>query len=156
MPLGKDIAEVVEAVQVRIEVSGHAPTWRVTGGSFESALDFAREAFDDPVVVSRADFGRWWPRVTLTVTKDPALAATAPDLESLQEPPAPTVDLPPEPPARPPRFLHSLDQIFEDQEASRAARRSRRRQHRRTGIPQQRQPRQRVPDQSEKSPEHSA
>ncbi|MGZ4444156.1 MAG: hypothetical protein ACXVXC_13405 [Nocardioidaceae bacterium] len=155
MPLGKGIAEVVEAVQVRIEVSGHAPTWRVTGGSFESALEFAREAYDDPVVVSRTDSGRWWPRVTLTVTKDPALAATAPALESLQEPPAPKVELPPEPPARPPRYLPSLDQIFEDQEADRAARRRQRRPHRGARVPRQRQPRQRVPDHSEKSPEHS-
>jgi hypothetical protein len=156
MPLGKGIAEVVESVQVRIEVSGQAPTWRVTGGSFESALDFAREAFDDPVVVSRTDFGRWWPRVALTVTKDPALAATAPDLESLQHPPALKVDLPPEPPARPPRFLRSLDEIFEDQEASRAARRSQRRKYRGGQVPRQREPMQGVPDPSEKSPEHSA
>ena len=70
-----------EAIPERIEVSGHQPTWRVTGGSFESALDFAREAFGASAVLAREDRGRWWPRVTLTVTVDPALVATAPPLE---------------------------------------------------------------------------
>ena len=70
-----------EAIPERIEVSGHQPTWRVTGGSFESALDFARDAFGASTVVAREDRGRWWPRVTLTVTVDPALVAAAPPLE---------------------------------------------------------------------------
>ena len=32
MPLGKGIAEVFGAIPDRIEVSGHEPTWKVTGG----------------------------------------------------------------------------------------------------------------------------
>ena len=63
-----------------------SPTWEVTGGSFESAASYAQDAFDDPVVVDRRDRSRWWPRVTLTVTTDPELAATAPPLESLFDP----------------------------------------------------------------------
>ncbi len=98
MPLRRGIVEVFEAIPDRIEVSGHEPTWQVTGGSFESVLTYAKEAFDDPVVLARQDRARWWPRVTLTVTKDPALAAEAPDLETLAhpEPPAP-VEPEPEP-----------------------------------------------------------
>ena len=80
MPLGRGIVEVFEAIPERIEVSGHRPTWRVTGGSFEAAFDYAREAFGGVAVVAREDRGRWWPRVTLTVTVDPALVATAPPL----------------------------------------------------------------------------
>ncbi len=75
MALRRDIVGVFEAIPDRIEVSGHEPTWRVTGGSFESVLEYARQAFGDPVVVAREDRRRWWPRVTLTVTKDPELAA---------------------------------------------------------------------------------
>ena len=101
MPL-RDIVQVFEAIPDRIEVSGHEPTWQVTGGSFDAVLSFVREAFGDPVVVARQDRGRWWPRVTLTVTKDPRLAATAPPLEALARPepePAadPEPDLAPEP-----------------------------------------------------------
>lgn len=81
MPIRRGIVDLVEAIEDRIEVAGHAPTWRVTGGSFESALRFAREAYDDPVVISRTNRNRWWPRVTLTVTTDPELAADTPDLE---------------------------------------------------------------------------
>ncbi len=80
MPLGKGIAEVFGAIPERIEVSGHEPTWKVTGGSFESVLAFAREAYGETTVVAREDRSRWWPRVTLTVTRDPVLAAAAPDL----------------------------------------------------------------------------
>ncbi len=83
MPFPRGISALVEAIEDRIEVAGHAPTWRVTGGSFESALSFAREAYDDPVVLERSDHDRFWPRVTLTVTTDPALAAGAPPLEEL-------------------------------------------------------------------------
>jgi hypothetical protein len=86
VPLARDIVEVFEAIPDRIEVSGHAPTWQVTGGSFESVLSFANEAFGDPAVIARQDRRRWWPRVTLTVTKDPALAAKAPPLEALADP----------------------------------------------------------------------
>ena len=91
MPLGRGIVEVFEAIPERIEVSGHGPTWRVTGGSFESALAFAEEAFGDTVVVAREDRSRWWPRVTLTVTRDPALAAEAPPVETFADAPAPDV-----------------------------------------------------------------
>jgi hypothetical protein len=101
MPLGRGIAELFEAIPERIEVSGHEPTWRVTGGSFESVLAFAREAYDDPTVIGREDRSRWWPRVTLTVTTDPALAAEAPPLDTFAadpEPaPAPAVPAPAEP-----------------------------------------------------------
>ena len=82
MPLGKGIVELFEAIPGRIEVDGHEPTWRVTGGSFESVLAFAKEAYDEPVVIARHDKSRWWPRVTLTVTTDPELAADAPGLDT--------------------------------------------------------------------------
>jgi hypothetical protein len=103
MPLGRGIAELFEAIPERIEVSGHAPTWRVTGGSFESVLSYAREAYDDPTVIAREDRTRWWPRVTLTVTTDPVLAAAAPPLDSFAADPEPA-PAPVEPtPADPPR-----------------------------------------------------
>src|SRR6476620_7858990 len=99
MPLGRGIQELFEAIPDRIEVTGHAPTWRVTGGSFESVLAYAREAFGDPAVVARDDRNRWWPRVTLTVTHDPALAAAAPALETFASAPEPPPA--PEPAAEP-------------------------------------------------------
>ena len=83
MEIRRGITELLEAIPDRIEVSGQAPTWKVTGGSFESAVDYANEAFDEPVVLAREDRTRWWPRVTLTVTTDPALASAAPPLEEL-------------------------------------------------------------------------
>src|SRR4051812_14513822 len=86
MPIGRNIVELMEAIPDRIEVSGTAPTWRVTGGSFDSVVAWVRDAFDEPVVIAREDHGRWWPRVTLTVTTDPALAAGAPGLETLARP----------------------------------------------------------------------
>lgn len=130
MPLRRDIVEVLEAIPERIEVSGHEPTWRVTGGSFESVLAFARQAFDDPVVVARQDRRRWWPRVTLTVTRDPELAAGAPPLDTLAEPeppvqpephvePAPEVKVEPEP--EPSVRLARLEDMFAYQEELRAA-----------------------------------
>ena len=125
MPLGKGISGLLSAVQDRIEVSGHGPTWRVTGGSFESALDFAREAFEEPAVLARETSGRWWPRVTLTVTTDPALAADAPPLEELAHPPVPVQPGPAHEEREPgaePAFLFSLDEIFDRQEAQRAQR----------------------------------
>lgn len=89
MPLGQGIGEMVDAVRDRIELSGEDPVWEVTAGSFESALDYARERFGDPVVVARRDRNRWWPRVTLTVSTDPAAAEEAPPLEELAGPPVP-------------------------------------------------------------------
>lgn len=86
MPLGQVIAEMWDAVRDRIEVSGKGPTWQVTAGSFDSALAYARTRFGDPVVLGRTDRDRWWPRVTLTVTTDAALAASAPRLEDLTWP----------------------------------------------------------------------
>jgi hypothetical protein len=93
MPLRQGIAEMVEAIEDRIEVAGHPPTWRVTAGSFESALEFVRAAYDDPVVIARQDRDRWWPRVTLTVTTEPELAAQAPPLEELARPRIPAQSL---------------------------------------------------------------
>jgi hypothetical protein len=89
VPLRQGIHELVEAIEDRIEVTGRAPTWRVTAGSFESAMSYAREAYHDPVVVDRSDQHRFWPRVTLTVTTDPALARSAPPLAELVRPPLP-------------------------------------------------------------------
>ena len=86
MPLGQEIGDMVDAVRDRVEVSTHGDTWHVTAGSFDTALAYARERFDDPVVLSRKDRGRWWPRVTLVVTEDPAYAASAPNLEDLARP----------------------------------------------------------------------
>lgn len=86
MPLRQGINELVEAIEDRIEVTGRAPTWRVTAGSFESAMSYARKAYHDPVVVGRSDQHRLWPRVTLTVTTDPVLARSAPPLEQLVRP----------------------------------------------------------------------
>ena len=86
MAIRRGIVELFEAIPERIEVSGAEPTWEVTGGSFESAVSYAQEAFDDVVVVDRRDRSRWWPRVTLTVTTDPELVATAPPLTSLVDP----------------------------------------------------------------------
>lgn len=86
MPLTRGIKELFEAIPDRIEVSGHSPTWRVTGGSFESVVSFAQDAFDDPVVLAREDRNRWWPRVTVTVTTDPVLASAAPPFELLAHP----------------------------------------------------------------------
>ena len=131
MPLGKGIAEVFGAIPERIEVSGHEPTWRVTGGSFESVLAFAREAYGDTTVVAREDRSRWWPRVTLTVTRDPVLAAAAPDLATfttaaVPEPAAVTHRA--DPVAATPfedteSFASALDEIFAHQEELRLARR---------------------------------
>lgn len=89
MPLGQGIGDMWEAVRDRVEVSGNGPTWHVTAGSFDAALAYARERFEDPAVLSRADRNRWWSRVTLTVTTDPALAASAPPLEDVARPVVP-------------------------------------------------------------------
>ena len=140
MEIRRGITELLEAIPDRIEVSGQAPTWKVTGGSFESAVDYANEAFDEPVVLAREDRTRWWPRVTLTVTTDPAVMAEAPPLETFADPVEP--DPAPEPdPVPAPRhaveaaslddgsFVSALDEIFAHQEELRMARRR---------IPQQR------------------
>jgi hypothetical protein len=113
MPLGRDIVDVFEAIPERIEVSGHRPTWRVTGGSFEAALEYARDAFDGSAVVARDDHGRWWPRVTLTVTVDPALVAAAPPLGSFLDPEESEPD---------PDIPLVLERIFAHQEERRMAR----------------------------------
>ena len=90
---------MVEAVRDRVEVSSHGETWHVTAGSFDGALAYARERFDEPVVLSRKDRRRWWPRVTLVVTEDHSYAASAPSLDELAHPDvpaAPTIDDVPE------------------------------------------------------------
>src|SRR4051794_41929362 len=100
MPIGRNIVELIEAIPDRIEVSGTEPTWRVTGGSFDSVVAGVSEAFDEPVVIAREDHRRWWARVTLTVTTDPALAADAPALETFANPqpePEPEPEPQPEP-----------------------------------------------------------
>ena len=135
MPLGQGIVEMWDALRDRVEVSGHGPTWEVTAGTFDSALTYARERFGDPVVLRRADRGRWWPRVTLTVTTDPEIAATAPPLDELATPAVPAQRTPekaaaqsatpqtdqPEPP-QPPLLPSSLEAIFAHQEELRLAR----------------------------------
>ena len=128
MPLGQGIVDVFEAITRRIEMSGHAPTWRITGPSFEAAWSFAQEVIDDPAVIDRDDRGRWWPRVTLTVTNDPALTAGAPSLEELRTPPALPVQRQPHQVAQwqvaeDVPSLSPLEEIFAHQEAVRAARR---------------------------------
>jgi len=139
MPLGRGIVEVFGAIPERIEVSGHGPTWRVTGGSFDSVLSYVRDALGDAVVVDREDRSRWWPRVTLTVTTDPDLAAEAPPVETFADvdPPGsedqaqdegPESGTPPEP--APSGW--ALEEIFAHQEQLRAERRR---------IPEQRSPR---------------
>ena len=131
MSLPRGITQVFEAIPERIEVSGTGPTWRVTGGSFETVVSWANDAFDHPVVIAREDRNRWWPRVTLTVTTDPVLAAEAPPLSSFSEPVLPAaeeseevlvgVDGPPAqagPPAEDMGYS-PLEEIFASQEARR-------------------------------------
>lgn len=143
MPLGRGIAEILEAVPARIEVSGHAPTWRITGASFDAVLDYVHECFEGAAVLACHRRDRLWPRVTLTVTTDPRLATTAPPLEELRAKGLPRQQAPQGDgttyrPAgrRARRTAHvddmplSLETIFESQEAERAARLS--------DIPQQR------------------
>jgi hypothetical protein len=131
MPLGRGVFEVFESIPERIEVSGHGPTWRVTGGSFDSVLAYADEAFGETVVVAREDRSRWWPRVTLTVTQDPELAADAPPVDVFAD------SVPDEDPAAradqvqgdDDTFRSMLAEIFDHQEQLRLARR---------GVPPQR------------------
>jgi hypothetical protein len=127
---------MVDAVRDRVEVAWHpghdgehdgthpgehAGTWLVTAGSFEAALDYARERFTDPVVLSRRDRNRWWPRVTIEVSEDPSDAASAPPLEQLAHPPEPAaepaieVDRVPDPePAPPVREDSGMPAILEE------------------------------------------
>ena len=103
MPLGRVIAETVADLRDRVEVSWHHDTWHVTASSFESALDYVEARFDDAVVLARRDHGRRWPRVTLEVSTDPALAAKAPPLIELAHSPEPSATLQsdPKPPIEP-------------------------------------------------------
>lgn len=128
MPLGQGIGEMWSAVQGRIEVGGHGPTWHVTAGSFDSALAFAREAFGEVVVLGRKDRDRWWPRVTLTVTTDLAAAASAPRLEDIAQPVVPPQPTPASRSRREGRRQRSseglpasLEEIFAHQEELRIA-----------------------------------
>jgi hypothetical protein len=129
MPLGRGIVEVFEAIPDRIEVSGHGPTWRITGGSFEGVLDYAREALGESAVIGREDRGRWWPRITLTVTTDPTRMAEAPALETFTDPVEAEEPEPVEVITDDESFVSSLEEIFAHQEERRLARR---------GIPRQR------------------
>jgi hypothetical protein len=118
MSLGLGIEELWEAVRDRVEVSGDGPVWRVTAGSFESALGYARARFPDPTVLDRTDRNRLWPRVTLTVTTDAVLGGGAPPLEDLER------AVPTQPTRRPssrPDLPPSLEAIFVHQEALRTA-----------------------------------
>jgi hypothetical protein len=125
MPLGRGVVELFEAIPDRIEVSGHRPTWRVTGGSFEAALAYARQAFGETVVVARKDRSRLWPRVTLTVTSDPALTADAPPVEAFADRPGEVEEatVPEHVEDDPGRPASPLEEIFAHQEELRQARR---------------------------------
>ncbi len=103
MPLGRVIADTVADLRDRVEVSWHHDTWHVTASSFESALDYVEARFDDAAVLARRDHGRRWPRVTLEVSTDPAVAAKAPPLTELAHPPkvAATPQPVPKPPIEP-------------------------------------------------------
>ena len=103
MPLGRVIADTVADLRDRVEVSWHHDTWHVTASPFESALDYVEARFDDAAVLARRDHGRRWPRVTLEVSTDPALAAKAPPLTELAHPPkvAATPQPVPKPPIEP-------------------------------------------------------
>lgn len=120
MPLGRGIVEVFEAIPDRIEVSGHGPTWRVTGGSFDAVLDYAHEAFGTCAVTAREDRDRWWKRVTLTVTTDPAAMDGAPPVETFADPRPPEPQPEPEPDGA---SGSPLEDIFAHQEEVRMARR---------------------------------
>lgn len=88
-PLGQAIADTMADLRERVEVDWHHDRWHVTAGSFESALEYVAARFPDAAVLARHDHGRRWPRVTLVVTTDPTLAATAPPLAALARPPEP-------------------------------------------------------------------
>lgn len=90
MSLGLGIGDMMEALRDRVEVSGHDESWQITAGSFDDALGYARERFDEPIVLARRDRRRWWPRVTLVVSTDPDQADEAPPLEELARDPEPS------------------------------------------------------------------
>ena len=122
MPLGRVIAETVADLRDRVEVSWHHDTWHVTASSFESALSYVEARFDDAVVLARRDHGRRWPRVTLEVSTDPALATKAPPLIELAHPPEARATLQPgpKPPVEPEQLAASglptdLEAIFAHQ-----------------------------------------
>ncbi len=132
MPLGQGILDVLEAIPRRIEMSGHAPTWRVTGASYDAVVSFAAEVLPrEAVVVAREDRNRWWPRVTLTLSVDPALVEAAPPAEELRKPPAPPVPAQRAVAAEVPLWndeeyaesFSPLEEIFAHQEEVRVARR---------------------------------
>jgi len=99
MPFGRVISEMVADLRDRVEVSWRHDTWHVTASSFESALNYVEARFEDAAVLARRDHGRRWPRVTLEVSTDPALAAKAPPLIELAHPrePGGTVSRVPKP-----------------------------------------------------------
>jgi hypothetical protein len=97
MPLGRVIAETVADLRDRVEVSWHHDSWHVTASSFEAALSYVETRFDGAAVLARRDHGRRWPRVTLEVSTDPALATKAPPLSELAHPPKPGTALQPAP-----------------------------------------------------------
>ncbi len=111
MGLGQGIAEMRDAVRERVEVSWHHETWHVTAASFESALAYARDRFDDPAVLSRKDRGRHWTRTTLEVTTDPARAVEAPPLDELANPPAPPAPRAPAEDPAPAPGGHGVDTV---------------------------------------------
>jgi hypothetical protein len=128
VPLGQGIGELWDALRDRVEVSGSGPEYQVTAGSFDTALAYARERFDEPVVLERQDRARWWPRVTLTVSTDPARAVAAPPLAELAAPVVPVQRRrhEPEPAVDGAGALpSSLEAIFAHQEEQREARRRR-------------------------------
>ena len=97
MPLGRVIAETMADLRDRVEVAWHHDRWQVTASSFESALTYVETRFGEAAVLARRDHGRRWPRVTLEVSTDPALAAQAPPLSELAHPPRPDATLQPAP-----------------------------------------------------------
>ncbi len=103
MPLGRVVAETVADLRDRVEVSWHDDIWHVTASSFESALKYVEKRWDGAAVLARRDHGRRWPRVTLAVSTDPALATKAPPLIELAHPPepGPTLEPVPKPPIAP-------------------------------------------------------
>ena len=121
MPLRQEISDIWGAVQDRIELSGGEQTWQVTGGSFDSALSYARARFGEPAVLARKDRNRWWPRVTLTVTTDPRLASSAPPVDRFAGPVRPRLKAAHAPRRPVPPLPPSLEEIFEHQEELRLA-----------------------------------
>lgn len=133
MPLGQGIVEVLRAIPPRIEVAGHGPTVRVTAGSFDAALEYVRERYDEAVVLDCSLRHRFWSRVTLTVTTDPELARAALPLDAVREQveqQQTALREAREPIPRPERGWSTLEEIFAGQEQ--------RRQERAARIPTQR------------------